>query len=56
MEEKNTAHDADSDNEEFQLNVIQPPTTTEEEPVTEIEHIHYEDDGNQAASDSDDST
>jgi len=43
--------------EEFQLNVINPSTATEEEAVTEIEHIHYEDDGNQADdTDSDDST
>jgi len=43
--------------EEFQMNVINPPTATEEEAVTEIEHIRYEDDGNQAHdTDSDDST
>ena len=44
--------------EEFQMIVSNPPTATEEEAVTEIEHIHYEDDGNQAGddTDSDDST
>nr|CAG4641864.1 EOG090X09Q6 [Eurycercus lamellatus] len=46
-EEKKIEKEPDSD-DEFQLEVVQPSGSqqaAEEEPVTEIEHIHYEDDG-----------
>ena len=47
-EEGKTYKEADSD-EELNLEVMQQPSTsskaTEEEAVTEIEHIHYADDG-----------
>ena len=53
--EEEHLNEPDSD-EEFQMHVINPPQATEEEAVTEIEHIHYEDDGIEADTDSDDST
>lgn len=56
-ETKKTENESDSDHE-FQLEVIQPSGSQQdtEEPVTEIEHIQYEDDGaaNNADTDSDD--
>ncbi len=48
-EEGKTYKEADSD-EELNLEVMQQPSTSskaaaQEEPVTEIEHIHYADEG-----------
>nr|CAG4634925.1 EOG090X09Q6 [Alona affinis] len=48
---------AGSSDDEFQLEVTQPSSSQQqagEEPVTEIEHIHYEDDGGTGAADGND--
>jgi RING finger protein 113A len=58
-DERIQRNNAGSDEDEFRLEVVQPSGSAqaEEEPVTEIEHIHYEDDGtaNNNETDSDDS-
>lgn len=58
-EKKAQREDKSSDEDEFRLEVIQPSGSgPAEEAVTEIEHIHYEDEGtanNDNDTDSDDS-
>ena len=58
-DEKIQRNNVSSDEDEFRLEVVQPSGSglAEEEPVTEIEHIYYEDDGtaNNNETDSDDS-
>lgn len=47
LEEEEKAYKEPDSDEEFSLEVVQPSGSKEdaEEPVTEIEHIHYADEG-----------